>query len=168
MSRIDLFQLDEFNDDFAVNRVADSVPVWDGPNNRFKPLPYPTGFSPVFYRNENAVSSGTSSTTFVSRHTYTSPSVPAGTYKITYGVIFKTPSASAYLVVNTKENSVDLHTPDFQETTAAAAANAWRTWTAVVTVATARALSFNMTYRRQGGSGTVTIDRSFFVIERVL
>jgi len=170
MARIDLYQLDDFADDFAPNKVDGSLPVWDGANSRFKPLPYITStFSPVVYRNENATPSSTSSTSFISRHSYTSPSVPAGTYKITYGFVYKTAAATTYLEVNTKENSVNLQTPDFKEGQANAAA-AHRLSSVLVTVATARALSLEMTYKKTGGTGgqTVTIERSFFLIERVL
>lgn len=82
MSRIDLYQLDDFNDDFAPNKVDGSVPVWDGVNSRFKPLPYPTGvFGTEFQKFESQGLTVTSSTSFINKISGTTSVLPVGTYR---------------------------------------------------------------------------------------
>jgi hypothetical protein len=120
MARIDLYQLDDFADDFAPNKVDGSVPLWDGVNEQFTPstsMP-----NKVLYHNQPTDVS-TTGTTFVTQHTHTFTALPAGLYKLSWMFTFWTSSGSSMLEVRVRAGSTDLYPVNFYESNGSSSSN---------------------------------------------
>jgi hypothetical protein len=164
MSRIDLYQLDEFNNDFAPNKLDGDVPMWDGANSQFKPV-VRFGNSYLSTCVETPIS--TSSTTFQQAAVLTTPVLPIGTYAIFFCGLIQTGNTSASIELRIRENELSLLPVNIQVSTTNASEAAPVTCMCEKEITTARALSLDVFFRRQGANQPVTVLGSRFVVYRV-
>jgi len=166
MAKIDLYQLDEFDQDFAVNKVDGSVPVWDGTNSQFTPS---TSMPPKVLSHNEPTDVSTTGTTFLTQHSYTFASLPAGTYKLSWMFTFRTSKENTMLEVRVRAGGVDLYPINFYESNMNEQVDfrgirtAWQYY-----VHAGGNLTMTLELRRQQQSGTVYVEDSTFEAMKII
>ena len=168
MSRIDLYQLDDFNGDFAPNKVDGSVPVWDGVNSQFKPLPYSV-FGQNHHFDDYVATANTTSSSFQTYRTWNTPTIPAGVYRVFAAAIITTNSPSVYLELEVKADTVNVFPLNVYMGSGNTTGREPITRYDYLTVASQKSVQFITGYRRATGVGTnsVTIYNMLLSLYRV-
>jgi len=171
MSRIDLYQLDEFNNDFVVNKGFRSVPMWDTASNQFTPvyLGKAQSFGEEFQYVQTTVDVETTSTQAETYIDWNTAPLPAGTYLVLAQVCWRTSNNSTLLAMDLLRDGVSLF--DHPQVEASGSnSNLVRSYVSgegLFTVVTHGPVNFKLTYRREGATGTVYLFNGYIRIYRV-
>lgn len=165
MARIDLYQLDEFNDDFSPNVVGGDIPVWDAITNNGQFTPkniWEIIFGQYYYhyKGTNVTSTNSPSPAFTLHETYTTPdTLPAGTYRIACFFVFSTANTQSAVEAYLTANGTNLCDQNFIEAGSIAADGTRQIAGSTFffhTLASPAALTVNLYVARAGSPGQVT------------
>lgn len=166
MARIDLYQLDDFNDNFAPNKRNGDVAMWSTTSNEFVPI---ARFGNHYYRNRKDTPFSTSSTGFQIAHEYETPNVvPVGLYHVYWYGLLQTGNNQATIEAEVRENNVRLLTNNIQIATRNLSENWAVMFTTSIEVVTERKLLFDVYIRRNGASQLVYATESQFEVYQIL
>jgi hypothetical protein len=164
MSRIDLYQLDDFNENFAPNRKHGDIPMWDDTNGEFVPI---VRFGNNFFSECVDTPISTSGTQFITAISATTPEVPIGKYSVTYCGLVGLSGGNARMEIRPLENNQSLLPVNLQ----VAAASTDEVWPinclCEVDVVAPRPISVVVSFRRQGANQTVTVYASRVRVYRI-
>lgn len=171
MARIDLYQLDEFDQDFAPNKVARSVPMWDSVNNQFTPayLSKSQHFGEEFQYTHTTTDVETTTTTPAIYLEWNTASLPIGTYLLFVQVSWRTSNNSTLLAMDLLKDGVSLF--DHPQVASVGSNNndvrAYVNGEGIFTVTTPGVVNFKINYSRKGATGTVYIFSGYIRIFRI-
>lgn len=174
MARIDLYQLDEFDNDFAPNKANLDLPMWDGANNQFTPKNiWEILFGNYYYRYKgtNVTQTNTTSPNFTLHETYTTPvSLVPGTYRIACFFVFSTASTQSAVEAYITANGTNLCDQNFVEAGSIAGDGTRQIAGSTFfyyTLATSTPLTLGLYIARAGNPGNVTAYGANFEIMRI-
>lgn len=161
MSRIDLYQLDDFNEDFAPNRFDMAVPVWDETGGQFKPVRFPKSpfFGDEYQFTASQTDVATSSTVPQIYLNWNTTVLPAGQYELFVQICWSTRNVTSSLEMDLLRNDVSLFDDKQNDSTAnnSPEARSYVNGLAIIEVAAPASLNLKLTYRRLGSTQTVYI-----------
>lgn len=168
MARIDLHQLDDFAVDFAPNKVGGSIPVWDGVNEQFTPLPYSV-FGQNHEYDDYVATASTSSAVFQTYRTWDTSVIPVGVYRVFAAAVITTNSPTVYLELEVTADAVNVFPLNVYMGSGNATGQEPITRYAYLTVTSPKSVQFITKYRRAtgGGGNSVTIYNMLLSLYRV-
>ena len=171
MAKIDLYQLDDFNDDFAPNRVDRSIPMWDGQNNQFTPKYF--GKAPhfgeefqYFQTTDDVSTNGKEPQTYFSWNTSV---LPVGMYVVFTQICWRTSNVSSLLILDLLKNDVSLFDHP-QVESVSSNNNSVRSYVngeGLFEVTTPAVVNFKVKHAREGSSGTVYLYNGYIRVFRI-
>lgn len=171
MARIDLHQLDEFNNQFVTNVEHGDVPVWDANTNNgeFKPVPFQGVFGTEFYTYYDDTEVSTTSDVYQDYFDITTPSLPAGDYLLLVQVVWRTSNARSLLELRLLKDTVELF--DIHQVESSASTDVlvrkYVNGEGVFTQASDGTVQFQLQYRRQSAVGSLYVFSAYLRLFRI-
>lgn len=173
MARIDLHQLDEFNNQFVQAVQDGDVPAWDADTNNGEFVPRYLGqaqrFGENFQFQLNTTDIESSLTTFQDYIDWTTTSLPVGTYQLFVQVAWDTNNTNALLELQVLQDGVNIF-PDNQVSASASTKPEVREYVlgiGQVQVTTEGPIRLQLQYKRSGSNGKLKIFNGYMQLYRI-
>jgi hypothetical protein len=159
MARIDLRQLDDFSPTLLEDIANGQSIRWDSVNNEF--VIY-TPYAALSFQDQQFTPTSTSSTTFVLHQNWTTPVLPAGTYSLSWNLIWYTTNVNSEIEVLVERGTTNLAPVNFRDSTRNSTARQYANYVTSIMLATPQSLNLKISIRRIGANNAVVMEASEF------